>query len=244
MRPCAGAPARCRSAGPAGAGAEARIAEDQRDAQCDEDDRPVVREGHSIGSPLPFRIVAAPKLDEISQQQAERQADEAQQGRLRRSAAERGPRGDQVARPTPGTVLMISTSSPRWKSSAGPDRISWRLSGHRPGAPAPGPSPSREAVSRCVRSTRVGEGVRRTERAHATAPPPRSTRLAPRAMTVAPRGLAEGDQAGDSADRQAGRDDRPEIAPQRVHAGSRASSRQPMSRRWKPSAKSIASTAR
>jgi hypothetical protein len=54
----------------------------------------------------------------------------------------------------------------------------------------------------------------------------------------------ERDQPRDRPDQEAGGERRPEIAPQDVHTVSRASSRQPMSRRWKPSAKSIWSTAR
>jgi hypothetical protein len=65
-----------------------------------------------------------------------------------------------------------------------------------------------------------------------------------RTCGVAAARAPERDRSGDDADDQPGADDRPEIGPQRAHALSRASSRQPMSRRWKPSAKSIWSTAR
>src|SRR6476661_10322292 len=61
---------------------------------------------------------------------------------------------------------------------------------------------------------------------------------------VAPRRAPERDRSGEPTDQQADRDARPEKAPQNAHAFSRASSRQPMSRRWNPSAKSIWSTAR
>ena len=58
------------------------------------------------------------------------------------------------------------------------------------------------------------------------------------------RGVAFGpavepDDPGKKAGDQPNREARPEKVPQRVHACSRASSRQPMSRRWKPSVKSI-----
>src|SRR5689334_13723800 len=56
--------------------------------------------------------------------------------------------------------------------------------------------------------------------------------------------LAIGDAAGDDPRDHAESERGPEVAPQGVHAFSRAISRQPMSRRWKPSAKSIWSTAR
>src|SRR5689334_18800264 len=55
---------------------------------------------------------------------------------------------------------------------------------------------------------------------------------------------AEADQAADRADDQRGRRDGPKIGPKAIHAFSRSSSRQPISRRKKPSAKSIWSTAR
>src|SRR5260221_171670 len=67
---------------------------------------------------------------------------------------------------------------------------------------------------------------------------------AQRERRVAPRSAPEGDRPGWPADQQPGREAGPEIAPQIVHASVLASSRQPMSLRWKPSAKSIWSTPR
>src|SRR5438105_5676108 len=54
---------------------------------------------------------------------------------------------------------------------------------------------------------------------------------------------ADRNRTGENAEHRARPERRPQIAPEGVHAFSRASSRQPMSRRWKPSAKSICSTA-
>src|SRR5690349_13824780 len=61
---------------------------------------------------------------------------------------------------------------------------------------------------------------------------------------IASRLQSKSNRAGDHAEQEARSEHRPEVGPESVHAPSRASSRQPMSRRWKPSAKSIWSTAR
>src|SRR5256885_5632920 len=55
---------------------------------------------------------------------------------------------------------------------------------------------------------------------------------------------ADGERTGQDAEYQSDAERRPEIAPKRVHAFSRASSRQPMSRRWKASGEAILANAR
>ena len=104
-----------------------RPQQDEREtpaADHDDDQPPIFADQiHSI-SPFPLCVVSAAKLDRDKRAPTRKESPGARRSRLRRSAARRRRRRPGGVFDAGNFVHEPATSSPRWKSSAGPESIS------------------------------------------------------------------------------------------------------------------------
>ena len=176
---------------------------------------------HSL-SPVPLCVVAAPKLDQIGDEQAQKEAQHRDRRAFddqRHAAAVRATRRVATRR---APRRISRTSSLRWKSSAGPESNTRRVSGPwcRCAADLRAFRNRRTSCGRPARPRRRIGRRRRAARATARRARPSPTtpmasatlRLAAPAKPIAPAMIPH---------RHAGAERRPEIGPERVHALSR-----------------------
>src|SRR6185369_8938025 len=196
----------------------------------------------SILSPIPLRVMMTAKLVQIGERQPEKKAYERDREALR----------DQR---NAGVVCPLSARDPRQLAHQ-PDELGPLEVVCAPGKDQPTAQRSPVQVhldlshlvmvedAAGVMFDAVGQPFSAAERAMPQGCENERKKDPDGEGCIASGRSPESHRSDRAADQQADRKAWPEIAPQGVHAVSRASSRQPISRRWKPSAKSIWSTAR